>query len=147
MKLFASKLEQKITVFLSHRPRIYATIVGIGIVLFWRGVWHTGDQIHAYLRYGADVFTIDSYASPWWDGPFSFLLGATILYFTGAYISSFIGNELILSGLRGEKRLTERTEGEIKGEVHAISDIKEALKSIEAKIDDFEKSSHNHTQG
>lgn len=146
MKIFISKLEQKITVFLSHKPRLYATIVGIGVVLFWRGVWHTGDQLHAYFSFHQD-YSIDSYSSPWWDGPLSFLLGTTILYFTGAYVSSFIGNELILSGLRGEKRLTEKTEGEVQGEVRAISDIKEALKSIENKIDDFEKNTHKHKQG
>jgi len=147
MKNFASRLQQKITIFLSHRPGFYAVIVGVGIILFWRGVWHTADQVHTYLNsYAYQDLSIDSSMSPWWDGPFSLLVGIVILYFTGALISSFIGNELILSGLRGEKRLTEKTEGEVKDEVRAISDIKEALKSIENKIDDFEKKNHNHNR-
>jgi hypothetical protein len=147
MKTLVFKLEQKITVFLSHRPKLYALSAGIGIILFWRGVWHTADQLHSCFVSGyLGCSTTDAFTSPWWDGPLSFLVGTTILYFTGALVSSFIGNELILSGLRGEKRLTEKTEGEIKGEVHAISDIKEALKSIEDKIDDFEKKSHNHNR-
>jgi hypothetical protein len=145
MKIFASKLEQKVTIFLSHRPRLYALIVGVGVVLFWRGVWHTADQIHAYLSYHQD-YSIDSFFSPWWDGPASFFTGAVILYFTGAFISSFIGNELILSGLRGEKRLSEKTEGEVKDEVRAISDIQEALISIEKKMAELEQNAHKHHQ-
>lgn len=144
MKSLASKLGQKITNFLSHRPKLYALIVGIGIVLFWRGVWHSADQLHAYLKYNQDYGTIDAFASPWWDGPLSLLAGSAILYFTGAFISSFIGNELILSGLRGEKKLTEKTEGEVQNEVRAISDIKDALLTIEDKIEDLEKKVRDH---
>ncbi|HEY4503177.1 MAG TPA: hypothetical protein VJC14_01965 [Candidatus Paceibacterota bacterium] len=144
MKSITSRLEQRITIFLSHRPKTYAFIVGIGVVLFWRGIWHSADQIHAYLTYGQDYFSTDAFNSPWWDGPFSLLVGGTILYFTGAFISSFIGNELILSGLRGEKRLTEKTEGEVKNEVGAISSIKDALVGIEDKLVHLEKRMKDH---
>ncbi len=144
MKILASKLEQRITIFLSHRPRLYALVVGVGIVLFWRGVWHSCDQIHAYLTFHNELFTINSFSSPWWDGPVSLLAGTIILHLTGAFTSSFIGNELILSGLRGEKRLSEKTEGEIKDEVRAISDIQEALVSIEKKMNELEQNAHKH---
>ena len=144
MRSGLSKLEQKITGFLSHRPKFYALIVGVGIVLFWRGVWHSADQIHMYISYQSNNLTIDSFASPWWDGPVSLLIGIVILYFTGAFISSFIGNELILSGLRGEKRLSEKTESEIETEENAISDIKDALISIEGKLGDLEKKVRDH---
>ena len=146
MKSGVSKLEQKLTIYLSHRPKLYALVVGIGIVLFWRGVWHTADQLHAYLQYHVNYSTIDAFMSPWWDGPLSLLIGIFILYFTGAFISSFIGNELILSGLRGEKRLTQKAEGELENEVSAISEIKDAVFSIESKIGDLEKRirDHNH---
>ena len=132
------------TIFLSHRPKLYALVVGIGIVLFWRGIWHTADQFHAYIRYHQDMSTIDAFNSPWWDGPLSLIVGCTLLYFTGAFISSFIGNELILSGLRGEKKLEEQTETEVKNEVRAISDIKDALVSIEEKINQLEKKVREH---
>src|SRR3989344_3046563 len=120
-------------------PRLYALIVGVGIVLFWRGIWHSADQLHSYLVYHPEYLTIDSSMSPWWDGPVSLLVGGTILYFTGAFISSFIGNELILSGLRGEKRLSEKTEGEVQNEVRAISDIKDALKEINRNLEQLEQ--------
>jgi len=139
-----SKLEKKIVIFLSHRPKLYALVVGVGVVLFWRGVWHTADQIHTLLGYYQNVSPLDANISPWWDGPLSLLVGITILYFTGAFISSFIGNELILSGLRGEKKLSEKTEGELKNEVRAIGDIKDALSSIEDKIVELEHKIRDH---
>ena len=130
------------TVYLSHRPKLYAFIVGVGIVLFWRGVWHTADDLHRYYYLGPSNF--DFLTSPWWDGPLSLLVGIIILYFTGSFISSFIGNELILSGLRGEKRLSERTETEVETEVRAVSDIKDSILALEGKITDLEKKVHDH---
>ena len=143
MRSGLSTFEQKLTAYLSHRPKLYALVVGIGIVLFWRGVWHTADQIHSCLSYQRICLSIDASTSPWWDGPASFLVGIVILYFTGAFISSFIGNELILSGLRGEKRLSQKTEGEVESEVSAIADIRDAVVGIEEKIKTLEKNVRN----
>jgi type I restriction-modification system DNA methylase subunit len=141
-KGFVGKIEEKIKIYLSHRPRLYALIVGIGIVLFWRGVWHSTDLIHTYFNIFQNNLSIDASASPWWDGPLSFVVGIVVLHFTGAFTSSFIGNELILSGLRGEKRLTEKTESEVKDEEQFISDIKEELSTMTEKIDQLEKEVH-----
>lgn len=83
--------------------------------------------------------------APWWDGPISFIVGCIVLYFTGSFTSSFIGNELILSGLRGEKRLSERTEADLKDEVYAIADIKDELIIISKKLEILQAHAHeNH---
>ena len=42
---FFDKLEDKTRGTLSHYPFLYAFLGGIGVVLFWRGVWHTNDFI------------------------------------------------------------------------------------------------------
>lgn len=142
IRSFFQRIEDKIKIYLSHRPRLYALIVGVGIVLFWRGVWHTTDLIHTYLNIFQNNLTIDSTMSPWWDGLLSLVVGLLILHFTGAFTSSFIGNELILSGLRGEKRLTEKTESEIRGEEEFISDIKKELGVMTEKIVELENEVH-----
>ena len=142
MRKFTSKIREKITIYLSHRPGLYALIVGIGVVWFWRGVWHGTDLINSYFVIFQNNLTIDAASSPWWDSGLSLVAGIVVLYFTGAFTSSFIGNELILSGLRGEKKLTQKTESEIKGEEEFISDIKEELSDMTEKIKELEKEIH-----
>jgi hypothetical protein len=61
---------------------------GIGMVLFWRGVWHTTDFLTAYFIGESKVVTLHDMT----DGPVSFALGTIILLVTGVYVSAFIGN-------------------------------------------------------
>ena len=130
----------KFHIFLSHHTFLYALIVGIGIVLFWRGVWHSVDLIHVYISHQ----TIDLGTQPWWDGPLSFVVGCGILYMSRAFVSSFIGNELILTGLRTEKKLAQQTETNLKVEVTAINDIKEEINTIAHKLEDLEFQVRDH---
>lgn len=141
------KLRQKVQAYLSHKPMWYALIVGIGIVLFWRGVWHTADSVHSFIDYSYFSSSIDLTLSKWWDGPLSFIVGVFILHTTGAFTSSFIGNELILSGLRGEKRLNEKTEIDLKNEINTIGEVKEELFVISNKLEKLEREAgKNHTK-
>jgi len=129
----------KVRIYLSYHPRFYALVVGGAIVLFWRGVWHSTDLIHTYFNFFNNNLSIDSVHSPWWDGPLSLFVGIIVLLLTGAFTSSFIGNELILSGLRAEKKLSQKTESEVKGEEEVILDIKNSLKNVTDKIGQLEK--------
>ena len=135
-------MEDRIKAYLSHRPRLYALIVGIGIVIFWRGVWHSADFLHTYYASFESNTTIDALLNTWWDGPLSFVVGTVLLHFTGAFTSSFIGNELILSGLRGEKRVTEKTETEVETEEKFVLEIKEELNKMAEKIGELEAEVH-----
>jgi hypothetical protein len=138
---FFDKLEDHVRGRLSHYPIIYAIVGGIGIVLFWRGVWLTTDYIFETLA--ASQATMGSTISitpsiTWWDGPLSFLIGLAILLMTGVFVSNFIGNEIIITGLRGEKKLTEKTEQEERMEVGAIGDIRRELRKVAEKLDAVE---------
>ena len=134
--------KERIIVFLSYRPKLYAFIVGIGIVWFWRGVWHSTDLIHTIFSSSFLPNPSVGAYSPWWDGLLSLFAGSVVLYFTGAFISSFIGNELILSGLRGEERLNKKTESEVKSEKKTIIFIKDELEDIRKKIEELEEISN-----
>jgi hypothetical protein len=139
------KTKHKIQGRLSHHPKTYALIVGVGIVLFWRGVWHSADYFHEMISNLSSNSSLSLPSGLWWDGPLSFLVGFMMLYFTRAFTSSFIGNELILSGLRGEKKLSERTEEDLKNEVTAIADIKDELIIISKKLEILHSKAHeNH---
>ena len=103
---FFDHLEDRARGRLSKFPLIYAFIGGVGIVLFWRGVWHT-----------ADLF-------PLMTGPVSLLVAIVILLLTGLFVSFFVGENIILTGLKKEKKLVERAESEIRTEHDELRDIK-----------------------
>ncbi len=139
---FFDRLEDRIRGRLSHYPILYAVVGGVGIVLFWRGVWLTADYFFETLAASRDAVgsTITTAPSiPWWDGPTSFLIGLTILLATGVFVSNFIGNEIIITGLRGEKKLTEKTEQEERFEVGAIGEIRTELRKMADQLDDVER--------
>ncbi len=117
---FFDKLEDKTRSHLSRYPLIYAFVGGVGIVLFWRGVWHLADDINM-------------------SSLSSLTLGSVILLVSGVFVSVFVGNRLIISGLKGEKKLVEKTEEEIKEEGGEIKDIQETLKKIQHDISEIKK--------
>ncbi len=116
---FFDKLENKIKSKLSHYPIIYAFIGGVGIILFWRGVWHLADDIN--IASGA-----------------SFVVGIIILLMTGVFVSEFIGKKLIISGLIGEKKLEAKEESEIETEETQIKNLENTLSRLENKLDHME---------
>jgi len=125
---FFDKVEDKNRAWLSRRTILYSFIGGTGVVLFWRGVWHFWDYITALLS--GDY----SQASVWWDGPLSIAVGSILLLSTGLMVSTFIGNEVIISGLKKEKKIAEKTEEEVQEEISEIEKIKKELKLIEEEL-------------
>lgn len=118
---FFDVLENKIRAGLSHNPIMYALIGGVGVILFWRGVWHT-----------ADLF-------PFMTGPVSTIIGSIILLLTGVFVSAFVGNKLILSGLKGDKKLAEKTEEEIASEESELKHIEKILEQVEKDVEEIKE--------
>ena len=117
---FFDKLEDRIRGRLSHYPIVYAFFGGIGVVLFWRGVWHT-----------ADDFGMASLSS--------LIIGTALLLLTGVFVSAFIGNRLIISGLSGEKKLEEKEQSEIESEETQIKNLQNAVSRLEKKLDHIDE--------
>lgn len=114
---FFDRLEDRVRGGLSHYPITYAIIGGVGIVLFWRGVWHTADQF-AFMT-----------------GPVSTLIGVIILLMTGLFVSFFIGDNIMIAGLKREKKLAERTELEIETEKDELDEMYEIITKIKRDLD------------
>lgn len=137
---FFDKLEDKIRGRLSHFPIFYAFLGGVGMVIFWRGIWHTADFLmESFFSIQVQESTMSMGDLPWWDGPLSILIGSSMLLATGLFVSGFIGNEIIISGLRGEKKIAEKTEAEVKTETGTIGDIKSKILEISSRLEKIEK--------
>ena len=128
---FFDRLEDVIRSWLSRRPILYGLIAGIGAVLFFRGIWILFDELN-----------VGSIAS--------ILLSLVILLASGVFVSHFVGDQLVLSGLKKEKKVIDKTEDEVRAELATLRDIKEDLKEIkedirEIKQEDAHTASHDKT--
>ncbi len=119
MLKFFKKIEAAFRRYLSHKPLLYALVGGVGVVLFWRGVWHS-----------ADAYGVGNIAS--------MLLGILFLLPTGLLVSVFIGDHVIISGLKGEKKITEETEKEIKREESLLGEEHWETEEILRRLDRIE---------
>lgn len=113
---FFDKLEDIVRIALSRKPILYAFIGAVGIVLIWKGVWET-----------AELF-------PFLFGPMSVALGVLILLLSGLFVSQFIGDSIILSGFKREKKFVEKTEQEVKAEIADLQGIAKELRHIEEDL-------------
>ncbi len=134
---FFDKLEDNVRRWFSHHPLLYAFVGGAGLIIFWRGIWHSMDYVMEYFTTAAKSGDIGTLI--WWDGPLSILIGLIILTVTGIFTSSFIGNEIIISGIKGEKKLVEKTEAEVESETEAIIGIEKQIKTISKRLGKIEK--------
>ncbi len=118
---FFDQLEDKIRISFSHYPIAYAFVGGVGVVLFWRGIWET-----------ADLF-------PWFTGPLSIVVGFLILLLSGLLVSVFIGDSIIMSGFNREKKLAEKTESEVRSEKDTIQYVVKELEEIDTDLKKIHK--------
>ena len=113
---FFDRLENRIRGFLSRYPIVYGFVAGVGIVSFWRGVWET-----------SDLLKIPALAS--------LLFGFLLLLAIGVLVTEFLGNRIIISGLRGEKKIEEKTLQEIEDEEMFLSSLKNKIDRMEKMLE------------
>ncbi len=113
---FFDKLEDRVRGHLSRKPILYALVGGIGIVLFWKGVWETAGYFQFLY------------------GPGSIIASMIILLAVGLFVSYFIGDSIIISGLRRERKLIDKEEEEIIAEDEKIREIKMEVGTIHREL-------------
>ncbi len=116
---FFDRLEDYVRIELSHSPIIYALVGAVGIILLWKGVWEVAELIPGLHGFG------------------SIVMGVIILLVSGLLVSFFIGDSIIISGFKKEKKLVERSELDILKAEH------QQTKEIVAKLDHLEKDIHD----
>ncbi len=133
--LFFDKFEDRVRGHLSRFPILYTLIGGVAIVLFWRGVWHTADMLQARGGVWAIIFF----------EPVSLIIVTLILLATGLFVSYFIGDAILLSGAKSQKKLAEKTDKEIKEEESTLADIKDVMEEIKEEVSELKREvRHEH---
>lgn len=127
---FFDKLEDRVRGYLTRYRILYAFLGGVGVVLFWRGVWHTADVISLNIDPSISV----------WDGPVSILVGSIILLIVGLFVSIFIGDSIIMSGLKHEKKLAEKTEEEVREDEILTLELRRQIQQMQKDIDEIKES-------
>lgn len=108
---YFDKFEDKVRGKLTHYPLFYAFLGSVGIVSIWRGIWVISDD----------------WRMTGWE---SLLIGTALTMATGLFVSFFIGENIIISGLNKEKRIDEKTEEEIHKERTSLDEMKKDIKEI-----------------
>jgi len=127
MMRFFDHLEDHVRGFFSHLPIVYAFIGGVLMVLFWRGVWHSSDILQA--KGGILGFLFYEPVTVVWT--------TLLMLLIGLFVSFFIGDHILMSGLKQEKKLTEKTEKEIEAEEAQINRIEKKISKIEIEISEI----------
>lgn len=126
---FFDKFEDRVRGSLSHHPILYTFIGGTAIVLFWRGVWHTADILQAKGGWLGWIFY----------EPTNLIIVVLILLATGLFVSYFIGDTILISGLKNEKKVYDKTEKEIKLEQQEIVQISETINEMKKEVDQIKE--------
>jgi len=117
---YFDKLEDKTRKDLSKHPVIYALIGGVGVVLFWRGVWMMADE--AGISSGTSI-----------------VISLITMLLTGVFVSYFVGDQVIISGLKGEKKLIDKTKDEIQKEEDILARLDQHIVSVEEELKEIKE--------
>ena len=74
------------------------------------------------------------------DGIVSIIASAIILLISGLFVSFFIGDRIILSGLKKEKKLEEKTKEELESEINVVNEMKQKIDKIEEGMEEIKNS-------
>ncbi len=89
------KIEERARRAFEEYPFIHAFLAGVGVILFWRGVWEI-----------ADINNLNPVVS--------IILGVLILGGIGLFIQTFIGNTLIIKKIKHEVEMEKENKKEVK---------------------------------
>lgn len=121
------KIENKARAYFERLPFLHAFLAGVGMILFWRGVWEVADRVG--IHYG-----------------WSILLGVLILIVIGLFVHTFVGNAIIIKNAEREKLLEQKTKADVEKiqkeeelEEITLEHLAKKLESIESKIENLNK--------
>ncbi|MEI7777146.1 MAG: hypothetical protein WCI52_00905 [bacterium] len=109
-------LEDRARQIFEKIPFVQAFLAGVGVIIFWRGVWELLDVS------GVTPIT-------------SIILGSLILGAVGVFVQTFIGNTIIIKEVKQEEK-SDKDEGKSIQKIAGIeSTEKVTLSELSAKLD------------
>jgi uncharacterized protein YneF (UPF0154 family) len=112
---------------------MYAIIGGVAIVIFWRGIWDFADVLESLGGVWSIIFH-----------PFySLIISVIVLLATGLFVSFFIGDRIIMSGLKHEKKVEEKTESEVQEEEGMIKVLSSKIDTISRDVAELKSMLNN----
>jgi hypothetical protein len=96
-------------------------ISGIGIVMFYRGLW----------------LVLDEY--PFFTGWVTLVIATMLLMLSGVFVSQFVSNHVILSGIKRDKKMVEKVGEQLKTDTELTQEVLERVKRIEEKLQSLTK--------
>jgi hypothetical protein len=116
------RIEEDARTYFEHVPFLHAFLAGIGVVLFWRGVWEYADRLHIHPLLSLGI-------------------GILLLGGIGLFLQTFVGNTLIIKSVKKEARLEQQEEKkiekvaqEMQEEEVTLAHISEQIKKLEAMM-------------
>ena len=123
---YFDKLEDKVRMRISKYPITFALVGGFAIVEFWRGIWQITDYaLFKWFELPADGV---------WSNVISIIVGTVIILMTGLYVSLFISDDVLVSGIKKDRKEFEKVIEKIQKEesraITQVAEIKNATKNI-----------------
>ncbi|OGI83889.1 hypothetical protein A2903_00935 [Candidatus Nomurabacteria bacterium RIFCSPLOWO2_01_FULL_33_17] len=127
MKNIFLHIEDRARKYFEQFPFTHALLAGIGVILFWRGVWEI-----------ADINRLSPIASV--------IIGIILLGGIGLFVHTFVGNAIIIKSIKHEidiekenKAEVTQVEKDIKRDEITLDHLSNKLDSLIKKIDHIEK--------
>jgi hypothetical protein len=114
------QIESRSRTFFERAPFIHAFLAGIGIVLFWRGIWHIADEIK-----------LSSMAS--------LVIGAILLGAIGLFLHTLVGNAIIIKNVEKDTTTSKKTEKELLEVEANIQQEELTLQTLQKELDKIHK--------
>jgi len=129
---YFDKLDDRVRARLSHRSIAYAAVGGFFMIVYWRAIW---DIVDNSMRKGGVLgFIFNDWISLVWS--------TIALLLTGLFVSSFIGERIIMSGLKQEKKDTDKTKDEVFKEEDEIKSIQNKMIKMAGDIEEIKDMIH-----
>ena len=140
---FLRTFEAKLRGMLGRHRILYAFVAGVGIVLFWRGVWYLADFFSIFvLSFNGQTVTIDWAAGI--DGLISVLFSSFLLISTGLFVSELMSGSILMTDIKKEEKVVEKTEQTVVEESAELPSLEKEIQHIAAEVQDLEKRVHKN---